>query len=144
MSPALRAAHPTGPHQAPATPAGRPARVRRLPPHLPYRRLLPFLALLCGALLAVVAALGATGTGGPSGAEPRPASAPAVPDPAGETSEPGAGEAGLPGRTRHRRTRVRPVPAPPGPRRSRTPPSALPAAVPAPRTPAHRRVVMRC
>ncbi|MFJ5709258.1 MULTISPECIES: hypothetical protein [unclassified Streptomyces] len=121
------------PHGRPATPAGRPARLRRL------------LLLVCGLFL-VVTALGAlTGEVAGPAAEPRPAGAPAAPDPAGETYEPGPGEAALPGRTRHRRTRVRPVPAPPGPRPARRAPRlAGPAPVPAPRPPSRRPVVMRC
>ncbi|MEU2508644.1 hypothetical protein ABZ621_28555 [Streptomyces sp. NPDC007863] len=133
MTPAPR------PPARPAAPAGRAARARRLP------------ALLRGVLLvlAVVAVLAALGAPGPAGqlagsaAEPRPAGAPAVPDPAGETYEPGSAEAGLPGRTRHRRTRARTA-GPAGPPRRRAPRGAAPALVPAPRTSSHRRVVLRC
>ncbi|MFI8324003.1 hypothetical protein [Streptomyces sp. NPDC085529] len=71
MSPAPR------PHRAPATPAGRPARVRRL------------LLLVCGLLLVVTAPAALTGESAGTAAEPRPAGAPAAPDPAGETYEPG-------------------------------------------------------
>ncbi|MFD6944612.1 hypothetical protein, partial [Streptomyces roseolus] len=110
MSPAPR------PSAAPAAPAGHPARARRVPP--PLRGTLLVLAVV--AVLAALCAPGATGALAGPGVEPRPAGAPAVPDPAGETYEPGAAEAGPPGRARRRRTRIRTA-APPGPRRRRVP-----------------------
>ncbi|MET8966737.1 hypothetical protein [Streptomyces hydrogenans] len=158
---------PPRPSRPPASPAGRPARVRWFrtgscgeplvaaaaggavrvtagPAPRParvacVRRLL---ALLCGALL-FLGAFG--GAAGPAGAEPRAAAAPAAPDPVGETHEPGSAEAGLPGRARHRRTRIRPATVPARPRRSgRAARAGAPVPVPAPRPSSHRRVVMRC
>ncbi|MCX4984529.1 hypothetical protein [Streptomyces sp. NBC_00572] len=121
------------PTPAPATPAGRPAR-----PDPRGRRWI--------VLLLVLAALFGTGAGLlTGGAELRPAAASPASDPSGETHEPAATEAGLPGRSRRHRTGLRPV----RPQRlwrgagrhHRTP---APAPVPAPRGDALRCVVMRC
>ncbi|QES18914.1 hypothetical protein DEJ46_07305 [Streptomyces venezuelae] len=126
------------PTATPATPAGR--RTRPVPG-----------GPRCVALLLIlVALLGAGAANALTGAvELRPAtSAPApapAPDQGGETFDPAAAEAGLPGRARRHRTRVRPTPARRRPRtarrRSR---GAAPAPVPSPRGDALRCVVMRC
>ncbi|WP_229832176.1 hypothetical protein [Streptomyces narbonensis] len=124
------------PTATPATPAGR--RTRPAPGGPRWVALLLILATLLGA----GAANALTGA-----VELRPASAaPApAPDQGGETFDPAAAEAGLPGRARRHRTRVRPTPPRRRPRtarrRSRT---AAPAPVSTPRGDALRRVVMRC
>ncbi|MEU7070378.1 hypothetical protein AB0B30_18950 [Streptomyces narbonensis] len=121
------------PTATPAIPAGR--RTRPAPGGPWWVALLLILATLLGA----GAANALTGA-----VELRPASAPA-PDQGGETFDPAAAEAGLPGRARRHRTRVRPTLPRRRPRtarrRSRT---AAPAPVPTPRGDALRRVVMRC
>ncbi|MFE5711595.1 hypothetical protein ACFQ7J_12365 [Streptomyces sp. NPDC056501] len=123
------------PTAEPAIPAGR--RTRPAPAAHRWVALLLILTALFGA----GAANALTG-----GAELRAAAAPAS-DTGGETFDPAASEAGLPGRARRHRTRVRPAPAGRRPRtarrRSRTTGPA-PAPVPAPRGDAPRREVMRC
>ncbi|MGA5195480.1 hypothetical protein [Streptomyces exfoliatus] len=123
------------PPEPPAVPAGGPVRPDRGP-----RRWIVLLLVLA-ALLGTGAAATLTG-----GAELRPAAAPAS-DPSGEIHDPAATDAGLPGRSRRRRTRLRPVRP-----RSRRRPHAVrrrvrtpfPARVAAPRRDALRCVVMRC
>ncbi|MGA5067604.1 hypothetical protein ACPB9E_28165 [Streptomyces exfoliatus] len=121
------------PPEPPAVPAGRAVR-----PDRGSRRWIVLLLVLA-ALLGTGAAATLTG-----GAELRPAAAPA-PDPSGEIHDPAATDAGLPGRSRRRRTRLRPVRPRRRPhavrRRVRTP---FPAPVAAPRGDALRCVVMRC
>ncbi|WP_405859246.1 hypothetical protein OG361_32555 [Streptomyces sp. NBC_00090] len=122
------------PTAEPATPAGR--RTRSAPGAGRWIALLLILTALLGT--------GASNalSGGP---ELRPPAVAPASDPGGETYDPAAAEAGLPGRTRRHRTGVRPVPVRRRPRtnrrRTRT---AAPAPVPAPRGDALRRVVMRC
>ncbi|MFI0986575.1 hypothetical protein [Streptomyces exfoliatus] len=121
------------PPEPPAVPAGGPVRPDRGP-----RRWIVLLLVLA-ALLGTGAAATLTG-----GAELRPAAAPAS-DPSGEIHDPAGAEAGLPGRSRRRRTRLRPVP----PRRRpyairRLVRILIPAPVAAPRGDALRCVVMRC
>ncbi|MFE0735030.1 hypothetical protein [Streptomyces sp. NPDC058855] len=100
MSPAPE---PTTASAPPATPAGR--RVRHGRSGRLWIVLLLVLATLCG-----------TGAPGPStGAEPRPAAAPA-PEHGGETHDPSAPDTGPPGRARRPHRRVRP----PGPAHRRT------------------------
>ncbi|MEU3482824.1 hypothetical protein ACI2LO_14345 [Streptomyces sp. NPDC033754] len=120
-----------GPTTEPAIPAGR--RTRPAPGAHRWVALLLILTALFGAGAANAL---------PGGAELR-AAAPAS-DTGGETFDPAAAEAGLPGRARRHRTRVRPAPARrrrTARRRSRT---TGPAPVPAPRGGAPRREVMRC
>ncbi|MGW6389157.1 hypothetical protein ACWFR1_01345 [Streptomyces sp. NPDC055103] len=123
-----------GPTAEPATPAGRRTRPA------PGARRWAVLLLVLTALLGTGAAGALTG-----GAELRAAAAAPASDAGAETFDPAAAEAGLPGRARRHRTRVRPAPGARRPRtagrRSRT---AAPAPVPAPRGDAPRRVVMRC
>ncbi|MEU1866078.1 hypothetical protein [Streptomyces gardneri] len=122
------------PTATPANPAGR--RTRPAPGGPRWLALLLILAALLGA--------GAAGALA-GGVELRAATAAPASDQGGETFDPAAAEAGLPGRARRRRTRLRPAPARRRPRtarrRSRTP---APAPVPTPRGDAPRRVVMRC
>ncbi|QES11936.1 hypothetical protein DEJ45_05715 [Streptomyces venezuelae] len=120
--------------RAPAAPAGRPARPR------PARRRWIVLLLVVAALFGTGAAATLTG-----GAELRPAAASPASDTGGETHDPAAAEAGLPGRTRRHRTGARPAPGhrhPRGARRSSR--TTVPAPGPAPRGDALRCVVMRC
>ncbi|WP_338492292.1 hypothetical protein [Streptomyces sp. SJL17-4] len=98
-------------------------------------------------VLLVLAALLGTGAAGAltGGAELRPAASPAS-DSSGETHDPAATEAGLPGRSRRHRTGIRPVRRPrrlpyAARNRRRTP---APTPFPAPRGDALRCVVMRC
>ncbi|WP_314612434.1 hypothetical protein [Streptomyces stackebrandtii] len=119
------------PTAEPAIPAGR--RTRPAPGAHRWVALLLILTALFGAGAANAL---------PGGAELR-AAAPAS-DTGGETFDPAAAEAGLPGRARRHRTRVRPAPARrrrAARRRSRT---TGPAPVSAPRGGAPRREVMRC
>ncbi|MEV6246641.1 hypothetical protein AB0M38_10595 [Streptomyces sp. NPDC051742] len=123
------------PPEPPAVPAGGPVRQDRGP-----RRWIVLLLVLA-ALLGTGAAATLTG-----GAELRPAAAP-VSDPSGEIHDPAGAEAGLPGRSRRRRTRLRPVRPRPGPRLyavRRLVRIPFPAPVVAPRGAALRCVVMRC
>ncbi|MDX2561518.1 hypothetical protein PV371_17885 [Streptomyces sp. TX20-6-3] len=97
-------------------------------------------------LLVLAALLGTGATGALTGAaELRPAASPAS-DPGGETHDPAATEAGLPGRSRRHRTGLRPVRRrsrlPYGARERRRTPADAP--VPGPRGDALRCVVMRC
>ncbi|MFE4618147.1 hypothetical protein ACFRJ7_18835 [Streptomyces sp. NPDC056747] len=114
------------PTTEPAIPAGR--RTRPAPGAHRWVALLLILTALFGAGAANAL---------PGGAELRAAAAPAS-DTGGETIDPAAAEAGLPGRARRHRTRVRPAPA------GRRPRTTGPAPVPAPRGDAPRREVMRC
>ncbi|WP_435973231.1 hypothetical protein [Streptomyces sp. Qhu_M48] len=122
------------PPAVPAVPAGPPARPGRI------RRHWIVLLLVLAALFGTGAAATLTG-----GAELRPATAAPAPDPSGETYDPAATEAGVPGRSRRHRTGIRPVrPLFPsrGARGLRRP--TAPVLVPAPRGDALRCVVMRC
>ncbi|MFD8975441.1 hypothetical protein [Streptomyces sp. NPDC059593] len=121
------------PTTEPAIPAGR--RTRPAPGAHRWVALLLILTALFGAGAANAL---------PGGAELRAAAAPAS-DTGGETTDPAAAEAGLPGRARRHRTRVRPAPAGRRPRiAGRRPRTTGPAPVPAPRGDAPRREVMRC
>lgn len=105
--------------RAPAGPAGRPARPR------PARRRWIVLLLVVAALFGTGAAATLTG-----GAELRPAAASPASDTGGETHDPAAAEAGLPGRTRRHRTGARPAPdtgTPAAPAAPPVPPSRPPA-----------------
>ncbi|MFB7590745.1 hypothetical protein [Streptomyces sp. NPDC056169] len=121
------------PTAEPATPAGR--RTRPAPGARRWIALLLVLTALFGAGAAHAL---------PGGAELRAAAAGPAPDTGGETCEPAAAEAGLPGRTRRHRTRLRPAPARRRPRTARRSRTTGPAPVLAPRGDAPRREVMRC
>ncbi|MFE1902088.1 hypothetical protein ACFW96_00260 [Streptomyces gardneri] len=122
------------PTATPAIPAGR--RTRPAPGGTRWLALLLILAALLGA--------GAAGSLA-GGAELRAATAAPASDQGGETFDPAAAEAGLPGRARRRRTHLRPAPPRRRPRTARRRSgTAAPAPVPTPRGDAPRRVVMRC
>ncbi|MFI9208232.1 hypothetical protein ACIGW7_08820 [Streptomyces sp. NPDC053253] len=121
------------PTAEPAIPAGR--RTRPAPGAHRWVALLLILTALFGAGAANAL---------PGGAELRSAAAAPASDTGGETFDPAAAEAGLPGRARRHRTRVRPAQARRRPRTARRSRTTGPAPVPAPRGGAPRREVMRC